>query len=103
MRRFTSIQAGDEKVKVPGITSDMLTTIAAEWGCSKATAVEVVIAERYGAMFPLAQEADDSSLEIVADCGRCGEPITAAEPEIYWDGERICQSCRDIALAAQGE
>lgn len=48
------------------------------------------------------QEWSDA-LKIVADCGRCGEPITAAEPEIYWDGERICQSCRDIALAAQGE
>lgn len=88
------------KFEVPGITSDMLTAIAAEWGCSKATAAEVIIAERYGAMFPPAQQASDSSLEIVADCGRCGEPITAAEPEIYWNEERICQSCRDIALAA---
>lgn len=59
--------------------------------------------ERGTLLLEATQKEWSRALEIVADCGRCGEPITAAEPEIYWDGERICQSCRDIALAAQGE
>jgi uncharacterized protein (DUF1778 family) len=39
-----------------------------------------------------------NTLIIVADCTRCGEAINAAEPRIYWDGERICESCEQIAL-----
>lgn len=41
------------------------------------------------------------SLAVVADCSRCGEPINATEPMIYWDGVRICESCHMIAMAAK--
>lgn len=41
------------------------------------------------------------SIVIVADCSRCGEPINATEPMIYWDGVRICESCHMIAMAAK--
>lgn len=43
----------------------------------------------------------EKALIIVDECARCGDPITAADEPIYWDGEQVCQSCEAIALAAQ--
>lgn len=41
------------------------------------------------------------SLVVVADCSRCGDAINATEPIAYWDGQRICGSCLDIALSRE--
>ena len=52
------------------------------------------------ALLRAAMDAETDALIIVADCERCEEPITAAEPVNYWKGRRVCESCLMIAIAA---
>ena len=56
MKSFTSIQVGDEKVKVPHVISQMLSEIAQKWQCSKATAVEIIVAQMHGQEFPMGKK-----------------------------------------------
>lgn len=59
--------------------------------------------ERGQILLQAAQAEWSNTLVIVGDCGRCGEAINAAEPRIYWNGERICESCEDIAIAVRND
>jgi len=61
MKSFTSIRVGDEAVKVPRITSQMLSDIAAKWQCSKATAAEIIIARMHRQEFPNEQEENQAT------------------------------------------
>lgn len=64
--------------------------------------VESLTTEERGKILLEATEAEwDKALTIVDDCAKCGEPINATEARIYWNGQRICESCEVISLAAQ--
>lgn len=56
---------------------------------------------RWEVLAAYAVEHIPDSLIVAADCSRCNDPITAAEPVIIWEGQRICESCYLIALSAK--
>ena len=37
------------------------------------------------------------SMVVVGLCGRCGDPITAAEAKIFVEGKRVCEACEALA------
>lgn len=56
--------------------------------------------ERGAALLQAAQVKWSATMEIVAECAQCGDPIGGAEGHYERDGETLCYSCEMIARAA---
>ena len=76
------------EIRISTETKDKLRALSESEDKSMADLVSRLIRDEYAA-----------AMTIVGDCARCQDAINATEPEIYWDGERICEGCFEIAKA----